>query len=168
MTGRQVHGLVSHKCSLWTVQGELKNLAELGLISTQPVGRAALHAVNEDHAAIGPLRALLDPVAMLTEAVRSVVDDEVAAVILFGSVARGDATADSDIDLAVIAPTRWHRQAEVADRVRERLGNRCDVLTFSPAEFARLAARGEPVVAEILAEGVTVLGEVPRTRRGVT
>ena len=69
LTGRQVHALVSDKYSLWTVQGALRTLTQLGLVHTQTVGRAGVHTVNEDHVSVAPLRALLDPIAMLTDTV---------------------------------------------------------------------------------------------------
>ncbi|HBJ72734.1 MAG TPA: DNA polymerase III subunit beta [Actinobacteria bacterium] len=166
LTGRQIHGLVSDDHGLWSVQEALKALAELGLVHTQTIGRAGLHTLNEHHSAIPPLRALLDPIAALTDAVHTATGDGVQAVILFGSIARGEATIDSDIDLAVIASRQWGRRAELEDLVRTRLGNNCDILVFSPAEFTRLAASGEPVVSDILRDGVALLGAIPRVRHG--
>lgn len=167
LTGRQVHGLVSDDYSLWTVQEALKMLAKLGLVETETIGRAGVHTVNEEHVAVAPLRALLDPIAALRVAVTAVTGSEVSAVVLFGSVGRGEATPDSDVDLAVIAPRRWDKRVELEDSVRTRLGNNCDVLVFTTAEFARLAAEGEPVVSDILRDGFALIGAMPRVKRGV-
>ena len=132
----------------------------LGLVERTPVGRANLYTVNEQHYAIAPLRALLDPLAALREVAAAAGAD---AVILFGSVARGEATAGSDIDLAVLAGGSWDGRAELEDAVRARLGSDCDVLVFTPEQFERLAASGdEPVVQEILADGVALAGAIPR------
>jgi predicted nucleotidyltransferase len=163
MTGRQVHGLVRDQCSLWSVQQALASLVGLGVVTSREVGRARVHAINEDHYAIQPLRVLLDPLAALQETVRATVGSSVEAVILFGSVARGEATADSDVDLVVLAGPDWDGRAELEDVIRARLGNDCDVLVFTPEEFSRLAAsRDEPVVAEILADGVVLVGSLPQ------
>lgn len=94
------------------------------------------------------------------------VDDDVKAVILFGSIARGEAHLGSDIDLAVIASTRWDGGTDLEDTVRTRLGNGCDVLAFTPDDFTRLAGIGEPVVGEILADGVALVRSIPRVRSG--
>jgi predicted nucleotidyltransferase len=99
---------------------------------------------------VAPLRALLDPVATLNEVVNAAAGSEVQAVVLFGSIVRGEASAASDIDLAVIAPNGWDRRVEMADAVRTRLGNDCDVLVFTPTEFVERARGGEPVVSDIL------------------
>lgn len=137
LTGRQVHGLLRDDLSLWTVQEALKTLARLGLVSAQTVGRAGVHSINEEHYAIEPLRQLLSPMSVLEEIIREAVGDDVKAVIVFGSVGRGDPMPDSDVDLAVIAPKGWDDRTRIADLVRSRLGNDCDVLTFTPAEFSR-------------------------------
>ncbi len=168
LTGRQVHGLVRDQCSLWSVQQALASLADLGVVESRAVGRAMVHTINEDHYAIQPLRVLLDPIAALREAVRAVVGSSVDGVVLFGSVARGEATAESDVDLAVVAPSDWEGRTELEDAVRSRLGNDCDVLVFTPEEFGRLAGSGEePVVAQIVPDGVVLLGSLPQATVGV-
>ncbi len=166
LTGRQIHGLVSASYSLWTVQEALKALSRLGLINTATFGRAGVHTISEGNISVAPLRALLDPIAALTTTVREEVGDQVQSVVLFGSIARGDSTRASDVDLAVITSAAWEGRSNLEDAVRTGLGNACDVLVFAPEEFTRLASAGEPVVAEILADGVALVGSMPRVRRG--
>ena len=167
LTGRQVHALVRDQHSLWSVQQSLASLVGLGVVNSRTVGRAMVHTINEDHYTIQPLRVLLDPVTALREAVRGVVGSNVDAVILFGSVARGEATADSDVDLVVLASPDWDDRTELEDVVSARLGNDCDVLVFTPEEFSRLAATGEePVVADIHSDGVLLLGSFPQADAG--
>lgn len=166
LTGRQVHGMTSDEHSLWSVQEALKALTALGLITTQTVGRAGLHEVNEAHASIEPLRALLDPMAALRAVVSEGAGPDVDAVLLFGSIARGGATESSDIDLAVIAAESWDGRVELEDVVRARLGNDCDVLVFTAAEFVERAQAGEPVVADIVRDGVALVGRKPSVGTG--
>jgi predicted nucleotidyltransferase len=167
LTGRQIHALVSDEYSLWTVQEALKALTQLGIVDTQTVGRAGVHTINEDHVSVAPLRALLDPITALTGTVREAVGNDVKTVILFGSIARGEANFYSDVDLAVMAPDGWDGRADLEDAVRIRLGNNCDVLVFTSEDFTRLADIGEPVVREILASGVALIGSIPRMKSRV-
>lgn len=166
LTGRQIHGVVRDEHSLWSVQEALKALTDLGLVESRTVGRAGVHEINEAHASIVPLRALVDPMAALRAAVAGVVGSEVEAVVVFGSIARGEATDASDVDLAVIARADWQGRVDLADVVRARLGNECDVLVFTLAEFAERALEGEPVVADILRDGVALVGSRPTVGRG--
>lgn len=75
------------------------------------------------------------------EAIREAVDRIVRAsrpsrVLLFGSYARGDVDADSDLDFLVVEPVVEDRHAEMG-RLREAVGNvgiGVDVLVYSEAE----------------------------------
>jgi predicted nucleotidyltransferase len=162
LTGRQIHRLLSEDYSLWSVQQAVKTLTKLGLAETNSVGRAGVTTINDNHAAVSPLREMLSPISTLRDAVAGAVGDQVSAVILFGSIARGEATLDSDIDLAVIAPKTWRGRIELADRVRSRVGNDCDVVVFTPRDFERLAKSGEPVVSDIIRDGIALIGTKPR------
>lgn len=164
LTGRRVHALVADRHSLGAVQQALRDLARLGLITTEVIGRAGVHRINEDHAAIASLRALASPIEMLTRVVEETVRG-VEAVIVFGSVARGDAHADSDVDLVVIAPEAWDGRAKLQEQVHERLGNDCDVLHLTGDHFKLAPEEREPVVAEILRDGIALVGTMPRRGR---
>jgi predicted nucleotidyltransferase len=166
LTGRQVHALVSDRHSLWSVQEALKAWVQLGVVHTETIGRAVVHTINEDHYAVTPLRSLLDPITALTQTTAQVVGEDVEAVIVFGSVARGEAKKGSDIDLAVIAQSDWAGRVDLEDAVRRRLGNDCDVLVFTVRDFTSLAAAHEPVVDEILADGIPLIGTMPRVKNG--
>lgn len=164
LTGRDIHRLVGGRYSLWSIQQAVRTLSQIGIIDTRSIGRAGVTTINEEHAAVAPLRLLLDPIAMLREAVSAVVGDDVSSVILFGSLARGEATPDSDVDLAVIAPRSWHAKIALEDSVRSRLGNDCDVIVFTARHFTQLARSGEPVVSDIVRDGVALIGRKPRVR----
>ena len=163
LTGRRIHALVDNQ-SLGAVQQALRDLERLGVISTETIGRAGAHRINETHEAIAPLRALASPIEMLTRVVRDTASD-VEAVVVFGSVARGEAHKDSDIDLAVIAAETWEGRAHLQQQVHERLGNDCDVMHLTREQFTRAPKDREPVVAEILRDGVALVGAMPRPSR---
>ena len=74
-----------------------------------------MHTIDEDHV-LGALRTvLLDPITALTDTVREAVGDDVKTVILFGSIARGEANIHSDVDLAVIAAAGWDDRTDLED-----------------------------------------------------
>lgn len=167
LTGRRVHDLVGQGHSLGAVQKALRDLEEVGLVTTEIIGRAGVHRINEEHDAVTSLRALASPLDMLTR----VVEEEASgaeSVIVFGSVARGEAHSHSDIDLAVVAPEDWNGRVDLVERVQARLGNRCDVLHLTVDHLSRDIADQEPVVAEILRDGIALVGRKPRLSRTVS
>jgi len=101
-------------------------------------------------------------------AIETSVGSDIEAVIVFGSVARGEASEGSDIDLAVIAGPEWDGSADLQDAVGTSMGNGSDVLVFTPSQFQQLPRSGEPVVSDILRDGFAIIGSVPRTTDGAT
>ncbi len=77
-------------------------------------------------------------------------DPSVRLVLLFGSLARGDARDHSDIDLIVVKETEKRfldRLDEFYDDAREAM----DVLVYTPQEFEEMKER--PFVKRALKEG---------------
>ncbi len=75
--------------------------------------------------------------------------------LLFGSYARGDADAYSDVDLLIVWPTAhscFERRACFDDIMTAFPG--CDLLVYTPAEFEQLRERG--VVYQALKEGIAL------------
>lgn len=78
-------------------------------------------------------------------------------IILFGSHARGDATADSDVDLFVILPGKGAAVDKSLDiRTRLRAGFPLDLLTRSAGEVERRIAMDDWFILDILEEGKTL------------
>ena len=79
-------------------------------------------------------------------------------VIFFGSRARGQALADSDVDLLVVTPTTLRpvaRGAQLRKALRD-FDASFDLLVLTPEEFERLRGFRSGVVARALAEGTTL------------
>ena len=91
------------------------------------------------------------------------------AVILYGSVARGQATADSDVDLLVIAPSiedstgRWVRaRAAIRDL---SAGLSVSPLVLTPAEVRQRLEADDRFIRQIIETGVEVSHAPGRSAR---
>jgi predicted nucleotidyltransferase len=78
-------------------------------------------------------------------------------VIAFGSVARGEPDAWSDLDLLIVAETA----RPFFERFKDFAGcydvwPRLDLLVYTPEEFQRLVAEENPLVLEALREGIVL------------
>jgi predicted nucleotidyltransferase len=76
-------------------------------------------------------------------------------IILFGSHARGDATADSDIDLLVVLPEAPDKRQAVIEirRALRDLPISKDIIVTTPDEIARRGDLIGPVLRPALREG---------------
>ncbi len=84
-------------------------------------------------------------------------DTDVIRAILFGSFARAEADAISDVDLVLIEET----DAPFTERgLRHlalfRLGFALDLLIYTPDEFDRMKNEGRPFIETICLEGVEI------------
>ena len=86
---------------------------------------------------------------------------EVQLAILFGSCAKGDATADSDLDLAVQAdqPLDAELSIRLIGEIAEQLGR--------PVDLIDLRTAGEPLLGEVL-KGRRLLGSDASFARLIT
>jgi hypothetical protein len=92
------------------------------------------------------------------------------ALWLFGSAARGEGTADSDIDLLVVRPSTidgddptWRRQLDgLADRVSAWSGNDCQILEYTSGELIALVDVDDPLIEVLLREAIALVGRPPQ------
>ncbi len=82
-------------------------------------------------------------------------DPEVLAVVLFGSLARGEATAMSDADVLILLRDSLRPFHErMPDFLRSGVGISLDVFPYTLSEAAQAVREGWGVVAIALQEGV--------------
>jgi predicted nucleotidyltransferase len=160
-----------------TASSVLASLAEQGAVARSMAPRADLFRLNEKHVLTERLRPLFAWERQLRDELVSVLRQEirqhaaqVRAAYLFGSVARGEATATSDIDVAVrCSPDQADEvneaMSEVAEVVRSRFGNRLNVIVgVSAAQLRGADRRGRRLWDRIAREGIPIIE--PAKERG--
>jgi predicted nucleotidyltransferase len=138
----------------------LDRLVREGVVIELDAGRARLFRLNPDHVLAPCVIALATARDLLIERLRA----EIAtwslppvAALMFGSAARGDGDAESDVDVllvrsgAVADRDEWGRQVDrLAERVRAWTGNHLGVVQLAPA--ALTSEQG--LVAVVRSEGI--------------
>ena len=173
LTGRTVASLTQPHASLRTVQVTLDDLVLNGVVLREHVGRAHLYTLNRNHLAAPAILALANLRHELLDRIRNEVSTWVVesdATWMFGSAARGDADADSDIDLLIVRPDSvddgnqtWLQQvAQISEHVHDWTGNSCEVLELSVTELNAASERGDRLVADLRRDAVHVTGRTPR------
>ncbi len=150
-------------------QKVLDRLVEHGLVLSEPTNNGFSYRLNRDHllapavlAGVAVRRELLE---RLSEAVAAL-DPTPKHASVFGSLARGEGTAASDIDVFLVMPTgydrdteRWQSQLQaLEDQVLAWSGNRLEVLVLDRDQVAEAAVTAEPVLASIRREGICLFG----------
>jgi predicted nucleotidyltransferase len=104
--------------------------------------------------------------AVLNNLIVSLKPSDPYKIVLFGSYAKGTATADSDIDLMVILDNdevaktwreRSMKKADIQQLVREiNYKYAMDILVYSKAEFKIVKELGNPFIDEVERTGRTI------------
>lgn len=172
LSGREVHRLAGAG-SVRGVQLVLARLVRQGLADAEEHGGAILYAANRAHLAWPAIEALAGIRGELFGRIRDFVGGwpiQPLHVSLFGSAARSDGDASSDIDLLVVRPDTvpddeaWEGQIDaLRDDVRDWTGNRCQVLVIDRRRLAEHVAAGDPLVDEWLGDEILLVGEPLRT-----
>lgn len=168
MSGREV----SRRASLspTTASLKLQDLEDAGLVTSWGDRRSHRWQLREDNLLVRQLRQLAR--VQDEEAARIIVDAlgaEPVSVVLFGSVARGESGADSDVDLLLVAADRdqdllFRRRAYEASRsLRSALGRPVHVLVTHREKLSQ--ERDSAFVQAVLRDGRTLHGTPLRELR---
>ena len=161
------------KLTLPSVRTTLGRLLALEVVSGVGVGRSMVCGLRPEHPLVPVLvelfRAELEQATSVLRAARDVargLTPTPTAVWLYGSVARGEDDAASDIDIALVtgAPEAT-AQAEVLrdaiSRTRAASAERVSVITMTPADIRRAARERTPFWDSMKRDAVVLLGDAP-------
>ncbi len=172
-SGRRIHRLVGHG-SEPGVRKAAERLVAQGIVLRRQAGRANLYRLNRQHVSAEAIELLVEArsqlIARLQEAIGSwEVVPRCAAV--FGSVARGQAGPDSDLDLLVIRASQvgeedatWQGQLGSLQRSATAwTGNDARIVELGERELAQ----AEPLLAEVIEEGIALFGSLGALRDAI-
>ena len=142
------------------VRSVLLRMVDEGLVLEVPGG----YVLNRNHLAAPAVELLASLHGELINRIRGAVGEWPilpALVGLFGSAARRDGDANSDIDVLVVSddPNLDDRVDELADQIRRWTGNRAHVIGRTPTEITQLRRAKEPILAEWTRDLVVISGE---------
>lgn len=131
-------------------QNQIEKLVEAGLVLEERVRNQRRLRINQGFPLYPELRSICVKSFGVVEALRAIlapIEDEIAEAFVFGSVAKGTDTADSDIDLLVVGSVSLldlNRHLAEAERTFSRTVN---VQLYSASEWS--AAQSDSVITAI-------------------
>ena len=138
------------------VQREVARLAGSGLLSMAQVGNQKRYRANPQSPIHDELATIVRKTFGLAAPLREAllpIADAITAAFVFGSVAKGQDTASSDIDLMLISESLTYGEAMAAlHPVAEQLDRTINPTLYSPAELKQRIATGNSFVTRVLAQ----------------
>ena len=144
------------------IQRELKMLEEVGLLIREDRGNQVHYRANTQHPIYEDLYGLLVKTTGVADLLRKALEPleaKIEVAFLYGSLARGDLRAASDVDLMVIGQATFQ---EVSDHLYEAEGElrrEVNPTVYPPAEFRRRIHEGHHFLSAVLrSEKVMLIG----------
>ena len=138
------------------VQREVARLAGSGLLLVESVGRQKRYRANPEapihDELVGIVRKTFGLAAPLREAL-SPFGPEIRAAFVFGSVAKGEDTGRSDIDLMVLSDTLAYGELMAAlEPLSETLGRRVNPTLHTVEDFTAKRRSGQAFLARVMSQ----------------
>lgn len=166
LTGRQIARLASEgsQQGIWKALGRL---VDAGVVEREEAGSSSLYTFNREHLAAPAIEMLTNLRGELLERLRQTFRDWQVRPVhasMFGSAARGDGDARSDIDLFIVRPDgvdvedpTWRDQLDkLANAVLHWTGNHAGIVELGERDLVQLRRRRPPVLEELDADAITL------------
>jgi predicted nucleotidyltransferase len=150
------------KTSLSSLQRELNSLTESGVLDRRQDGRRTYYKARKDSPVFGNLRDLLLKTAGIVPALQSELSrfsDKIRWAAIYGSIARSEEGAQSDIDLLVVGDVATGDLLPVLRRVERRFGREVNLKRYSEREFRDKLRGGDHFVKSVVrGEVISLIG----------
>jgi predicted nucleotidyltransferase len=138
------------------VQRELARLEAAGLVTASRIGKQKHYQANQASPIFPELRALVLKTSGLVDVLREALAPTsglIRAAFVYGSVAKGEDTSASDIDLMVIGAGLTYADLFAAlEEASTRLGRKVAPTIYSPKELARRVKQDSGFVTRVLGQ----------------
>jgi predicted nucleotidyltransferase len=138
------------------VQRELARLAQSGLVTARAVGNQKHYQANPDAPIYVELCGIVQKTVGLAEPLRDALAPlaaRIRAAFVYGSIAKREDTASSDIDLMLVSDDLAYSDLYAAlEAVGNRLGRTVNPTIYTPQELAKRVKRKDAFATRVLAQ----------------
>ena len=138
-----------------TVQRELKNLTDSGIIIREVQGRQVYYRANEKCPIFNELKSIVRKTFGVADVLRhslATKANKVRVAFIFGSVARSADDRRSDIDLMVVGRISFGDVVSLLSPAEEKLGREVNAVVYPIAEFKKKVKEDHHFVKTVLEE----------------
>jgi predicted nucleotidyltransferase len=155
--------------SVGAVQRELENLWKVGLIVRNSVGSQVFYQANRDAPIFPEMRALVSKTIGVFSVLRSALQPlskQIVVAFVYGSVAREQETAQSDVDLLVVGKATLDDILSRLSTVEKSVGRPFNPTVYSVEEFkSKLACGNHFLTAVLKGQKEFLLGDEDELRK---
>jgi len=149
-------------------QRALRALADSGVLQSEHEGNRVYYSPNPSSPILRDLTAIVLKTAGVVDVLRvALVDVQgIALALVYGSVARQEQTAGSDVDLLLVGEVAFEQLSERLHRAEETLGREVNLSVYPETEFwTKAADRHYFVMSVIEGPKLFVIGDADVLRR---
>ncbi len=138
-----------------SLQRELASLKEAGVVCREADGNRVYFWSNPDFPLLPELKGIFAKTVGLADRVRNTLapfGDEIETAFIFGSVARGERTAQSDVDVLIVGSVSMAELVLPLRDLERSLQLPVNVTHYTPAEFRDKRQQGNHFLDTVLRE----------------
>lgn len=137
-----------------TLLRELNALAQAGVLLRKPLGNQVHFQADPDCPIYEELRGILKKTVGVADVLREALAPlapRIRAAFVYGSVARGDERARSDLDVMVVGEASFGDVVDALASAQEALRREVNPNVYPALEFRKKLAAGDPFLKRVLA-----------------
>ncbi len=137
-----------------SVQRVLEGLVDIGLLLRERRGNSVYFRLDDAFPILPELKAMFLKTVGLGAALRALLErvGGIEAAFIYGSVAKGEETATSDIDLAIVGDISPRRVTAELSRLEHELGREINATVFRSEEWHTRKTQRDHFVTTLLGE----------------
>jgi predicted nucleotidyltransferase len=142
-----------------SLQRELESLVGSGILERREDGRRVYFRANTGSPVFADLRGLVEKTAGVVPALARALDpfeDRIELAFVYGSIAREQEGASSDVDLMIVGSVKQIDLVPVLRKLEDRFGREVNATLYSPREFRGKLVAGDHFLNSVL-KGRTIL-----------
>ena len=137
--------------AIGTIQGELKKLSKLDLVLKEIDGNRTYYRANKNHPLYNDIHNLVLKTTGLVDVLRNALETQkIKLAFVFGSFAKGEESADSDIDLMVIGNLGLRDITRLLSDTQGKILREINPHVYSLDEFIKKYKKNDHFVSQVV------------------
>jgi predicted nucleotidyltransferase len=137
-----------------SVQRAVEDLCEIQILEREKRGNSIYFRLNGENPIVADLKGVFLKTVGLGDLLRDALSEnaQIDAAFIYGSIAKGEETATSDIDLALIGEIPPSELSDLLSDLEERTGREINTTSFTREEWRERIASGDHFATTLLRE----------------